>query len=62
MTLTIEIKTNMIAKGISHDDFPENGVGRWSYNYMSEGPMYCFWKVLQHIRLEGQSHIFTEAR
>ena len=32
---------NMVAKGISHDDFPENGVGRWSYNYMSEEPMYC---------------------
>ena len=32
----------MVAKGISMDDFPENGVGRWSYNYMSEEPMYCF--------------------
>ena len=31
----------MVAKGISHDDFPENGVGRWSYNYTSEEPMYC---------------------
>ena len=30
----------MVAKGISHDDFPENGVGRWSYNYTSEEPMY----------------------
>ena len=26
----------MVAKGISHDDFPENCVGRWSYNYTSE--------------------------
>ena len=26
----------------SMDDFPENGVGRWSYNYTSEEPMYCF--------------------
>ena len=34
-------KRNMVAKGISHDDFPENGVGRWSYNYTSEEPMYC---------------------
>ena len=32
----------MVMKGISHDDFPENGVGRWSYNYTSEEPMYCF--------------------
>ena len=32
----------MIAKGISLDDFSENGVGRWSYNYTSEEPMYCF--------------------
>ena len=31
----------MVAKGISHDDFPENGVGRWSYNYTSEEPMCC---------------------
>ena len=32
---------NMVAKEISQDDFPENGVGRWSYNYTSEEPMYC---------------------
>ena len=32
----------MVAKEISMDDFLENGVGRWSYNYMSEEPMYCF--------------------
>ena len=31
----------MVAKGISQDDFSENGVGRWSYNYTSEEPMYC---------------------
>ena len=37
-----KIKTNIIAKGISIDDFPENGVRRWSYNYTSEEPMYCF--------------------
>ena len=30
----------MIAKGISLDDFPKNGVRRWSYNYTSEEPMY----------------------
>ena len=32
----------MVAKEISHDDFSENGVGRWSYNYTSEEPKYCF--------------------
>ena len=32
----------MVAKGISQDDFSENGVRRWSYNYTSEEPMYCF--------------------
>ena len=31
----------MVAKGISMDDFPENGVGRWSNNYTSEEPMNC---------------------
>ena len=30
----------MVAKGISQDDFLENGVGRWSYNYTSKEPMY----------------------
>ena len=28
--MKIERKTNMVAKGISMDDFPENGVGRRS--------------------------------
>ena len=32
---------NMVAKGISQDDFPYNGVRRWSYNYTSEESMYC---------------------
>ena len=32
----------MVAKGTSMDDFPENGVGRLSYNYTLEEPMYCF--------------------
>ena len=31
----------MVAKGISIDDFSENGVGRWSNNYTSEEPMNC---------------------
>ena len=34
-------KMKMVAKGISKDDSPENCVGRWSYNYTSEEPMYC---------------------
>ena len=32
----------MVAKGISMDDFLENGVGKWSYNYTSKEPMHCF--------------------
>ena len=30
MTRVFSEKTNMVAKGISQDDFPENGVGRQS--------------------------------
>ena len=43
----------MVAKGISMDDFPENGVGRWSYNYTSEEPMYCFRRFSNTFALEG---------
>ena len=43
----------MVAKGISQDDFPENGVGRWSYNYMSEEPMYCFGRFSNTFASEG---------
>ena len=32
----------MFVKGISTEDFPKNGVGRWSNNYTSEEPMNCF--------------------
>ena len=46
-------KTNMVAKRISHDDFPENGVGRWSYNYTSEEPMYCFGRFSNTFVSEG---------
>ena len=42
MTRKIEIKMNTVEKGISHDDFSENGVGRWSYNHTSKEPIYCF--------------------
>ena len=43
----------MIVKGISQDDFPENGVGRWSYNYTSEEPMYCFGRFSNTFASEG---------
>ena len=48
-----KIKTNMVAKGISLDDFPDNGVGRWSYNYTSEEPMYCFGRFSNTFISEG---------
>ena len=35
------------------DDFPENGVGRWSYNYTSEGTMYCFGRFSNTFASEG---------
>ena len=43
----------MIAKGISLDDFPENGVGRWFYNYTSKEPMYCFRRFSNTFASEG---------
>ena len=43
----------MVAKGISHDDFSENGVGRWSYNYTSEDPMNCFGRFSNTFASEG---------
>ena len=43
----------MIAKGISLDDFSENGVGRWSYNYTSEEPMYYFGRFSNTFASEG---------
>ena len=43
----------MVAKGISQDDFSENGVGRWSYNYTSEEPMYCFGRFFNTFASEG---------
>ena len=43
----------MVAKGISQDDFPENGVGRWSYNYTSEELMYCFGRFSNTFASEG---------
>ena len=43
----------MVARGISQDDFLENGVGRWAYNYTSEEPMYCFGRFSNTFALEG---------
>ena len=43
----------MVAKGISQDDFPENGVGRWSYNYTSKESMYCFGRFSNTFASEG---------
>ena len=35
------------------NDFLENGVGRWSYNYTSEGPMYYFGRFSNTFSSEG---------
>ena len=43
----------MVVKGISMNDFPENGVGRWSYNYTLEEPMYCFGRFFNTFASEG---------
>ena len=43
----------MVAKGISQNDFPENGLGRLSYNYTSEEPMYCFRRFSNTFASEG---------
>ena len=45
----------MVVKGISMNDFPENGVGRWSYNYTSGEPMYCFGRFSNTFASEGSS-------
>ena len=44
---------NMIAKGISMDDFPENCVGRWSNNFTSNEPMICFGRFSNTFFSEG---------
>ena len=43
----------MIVKGTSQDDFLKNGVGRWSYNYTSEEPMFCFGRFSNTFASEG---------
>ena len=44
---------NMVAKGNSMDDFPENCVGRWSNNYTSEEPMNCLERFSNDFASEG---------
>ena len=51
----LEKKMKMVSKGISQDDFPDNGVGRWSYNYTSEEPMYYFGRFSNTFASEGSS-------
>ena len=51
--MKIERKTNMVEKGISMDDFLENGVGRWSNNYTSEEPMNCLGRFSNTFTSEG---------
>ena len=53
-----EIKTNMVAKGISMDDFPENGVGRWFNNFTSEEPMSCLGRFSNTFASEGSPIFF----
>ena len=43
----------MVVKGISMNDFPENGVGRWSNNYTSEELMNCFGRFSNTFASEG---------
>ena len=43
----------MVVKGISMDDIPENGVGRWSNNYTLEESMNCFRRFSNTFASEG---------
>ena len=61
MTL-IKRKRNMVAEGISMDDFPENCVGRWSNNFTSEEPMICLGRFSNTFATEGSPIIFTETQ
>ena len=51
--MKIERKTNIVAKRISMDDFPDNGVGRCSNNYTSEEPMNCLGRFSNTFTSEG---------
>ena len=48
-----ETKMKMVAKGISMDDFPKNGVERWSNNYTSEEHMNCLGRFSNTFTSEG---------
>ena len=58
--MKIERKTNMVVKGISMDDFPENGVGRWSNNYTSEEPMNCLGRFSNTFASEGNPILLSK--
>ena len=47
-------------KGISIDDFPENGVGRWSNNYTSEEPINCFGMFSNIFTSEGSPILLSK--
>ena len=42
------------------DDFPENGVGRWSKNYTSEEPMNCLGRFSNTLASEGSPILFPK--
>ena len=43
----------MFVKGISMEDFSENGVGTWSNNITSEEPMNCLGRFSNTFASEG---------
>ena len=51
----------MVAKGISMDDFPENGVWRWSNNITSEEPMNCLGRFSNTFASEGSSILLPKS-
>ena len=50
----------MVAKGISMDDFLENCVRRWSNNYTSKEPMYCFGRFSNTFASEGSPILLSK--
>ena len=59
--MKIKTKRNMVAKGISMDDYSENCVGRWSNNFTSEDPMICLGRFSNTFASDG-SPIFALIR
>ena len=43
------------------DDFPENGVGRWSNNYMLEEPMNCLGRFSNRFASEGSPILYRNS-